>query len=312
MRWPDFFLYSCPTFAPDVPSGRNCPAMDIDLLKTFLEVNATRHFGRAADNLYLTPAAVSARVRQLEHILGVELFIRSRNNIQLTPEGERLVSHAETMLLAWQRARQDVTLPAEQASPLTVGATYSFWRFAMPERLDLIHNLLADLPLRMEAHPADTLVHMLQERTLDLALLLEPPALAGFRADKVGQIRLVLLSTDPAATAKTALGSGYVQVDWGASFGLFHAKRFGDTPAPVLQTNMGAVALDYLQTLRQRGQSGAAWLPQGILERKEGAGLALVKGVPAFSRPVYAVYRTATERKDAIAALVGVLKPLQV
>ena len=40
--------------------------MDIDLLKTFLEVNKTRHFGRAADNLYLTPAAVSARVRQLE------------------------------------------------------------------------------------------------------------------------------------------------------------------------------------------------------------------------------------------------------
>ena len=43
--------------------------MDIDLLKTFLEVNKTRHFGRAADNLYLTPAAVSARVRQLEQIL---------------------------------------------------------------------------------------------------------------------------------------------------------------------------------------------------------------------------------------------------
>ncbi len=286
--------------------------MDIDLLKTFLEVNATRHFGRAADNLFLTPAAVSARVRQLEHILGVELFIRSRNNIQLTPEGERLVSHAETMLLAWQRARQDVTLAPEQASPLTVGATYSFWRFALPERLDLMHGLLAELPLRTEAHPADALLHKLQERTLDLALLLEPPALEGFRADKIGQIRLVLVSTEPAATARTALGSGYIRVDWGTSFGQFHDKRFGDTAVPVLDTNMGALALDYLHTRRRHGQAGAAYLPQGILEREEGKGLMPVKGVPAFSRPVYAVYRSATERKDAIAALMSVLKPLQV
>ena len=65
--------------------------MDIDLLKTFLEVEKTRHFGRAANNLYLTQSAVSARIRLLEETLGVTLFIRHRNNIQLTKKGERLV-----------------------------------------------------------------------------------------------------------------------------------------------------------------------------------------------------------------------------
>ncbi|MBT3834433.1 MAG: LysR family transcriptional regulator, partial [Gammaproteobacteria bacterium] len=34
--------------------------MDIDLLKTFVEVNRTRHFARAAENLFVTSAAVSA------------------------------------------------------------------------------------------------------------------------------------------------------------------------------------------------------------------------------------------------------------
>ena len=71
--------------------------MDIELLRTFIEVRKTRHFGKAAENLYLTQAAVSARIRQLEQLLGVKLFIRSRNNIQLTSEGERLVSHAQTV-----------------------------------------------------------------------------------------------------------------------------------------------------------------------------------------------------------------------
>src|SRR3990167_2497292 len=286
--------------------------MDTDLLKTFLEVNTTRHFGRAADNLYLTPAAVSARVRQLEHILGVELFIRSRNNIQLTPEGERLVPHAETMLLAWSHARQDVVMPADQGRRLTAGATYSFWRFAMAEQVPRLYGLLPDLALRAEAHPVDILVRRLEERPLDLALLLEPPTLAGFRADKIGQIRLVLVSSDPEASVRTALQDGYVHVDWGDAFDLFFSKRFGDAAVPLLHTNLASIALDYLQQQRLQNHKAAAWLPQSVLESAEGKGLVQVKGVPAFSRPVHAVYRTGSERRDAIAAFVGRLKPLKI
>jgi DNA-binding transcriptional LysR family regulator len=74
--------------------------MDIDLLKTFLEVNRTRHFGRAAENLFLTQSAVSARVRQLEDTIGVPLFTRTRNDIQLTPAGTRLLKYAESILNA--------------------------------------------------------------------------------------------------------------------------------------------------------------------------------------------------------------------
>lgn len=281
--------------------------MDIDLLKTFLEVNRTRHFGRAADNLYLTPAAVSARVRQLEHILGVDLFQRSRNNIQLTPQGERLVPHAETLLLAWSRARQDVALEADSLQQLNLGSTYSLWRFGLGHALNAIYDLQPDVAVRAEAHPADTLNRMLQERTLDLALLLEPPEMSGFKAEKVGQVKLVLVSSDPAATVKSALQSGYVMVDWGVSFELFHSRRYGDASQPVLHTNMGMLALEYLQQ-----QVGAAYLPQSVLSQPAGQGLERVKGAPAFTRPVFGVYRSASDRRDAIVRLLHQLKPLAI
>jgi LysR family transcriptional regulator, flagellar master operon regulator len=45
--------------------------VDTELLKTFLEVSRTRHFGRAAESLYLTQSAVSFRIRQLENQPGV-------------------------------------------------------------------------------------------------------------------------------------------------------------------------------------------------------------------------------------------------
>ncbi len=72
--------------------------MDTELLKTFLEVSRTRHFGRAAEALYLTQSAVSFRIRQLENQLGVNLFTRHRNNIRLTPAGEKLLPYAETLM----------------------------------------------------------------------------------------------------------------------------------------------------------------------------------------------------------------------
>ena len=41
-------------------------SMETELLRTFIEVYRMRSFTRAAQNLSITPSAVSARVRQLE------------------------------------------------------------------------------------------------------------------------------------------------------------------------------------------------------------------------------------------------------
>lgn len=102
--------------------------MDTELLKTFLEVQKTRHFGKAAENLYLTQSAVSFRIRQLEQNLGVALFNRHRNNIQLTEAGELLLPHAEAVISALQRARaqlqQQISLPQRLAISVETGLQF--------------------------------------------------------------------------------------------------------------------------------------------------------------------------------------------
>jgi DNA-binding transcriptional LysR family regulator len=102
--------------------------LDTELLKTFLEVQKTRHFGKAADNLYLTQSAVSFRIRQLEQSLGVALFSRHRNNIQLTEAGELLLPHAEAVISALQAARtqlqQQSSLPQRLSVAVEPGLQY--------------------------------------------------------------------------------------------------------------------------------------------------------------------------------------------
>ena len=282
--------------------------MDIELLKTFLEVNKTRHFGRAADNLYLTPAAVSARVRQLEQILGAELFIRTRNNIQLTLEGERLVPHAETMLLSWSRAVQDVVLKEDQQTQLTLGTTSNIWQFGLKQQAERLFDGLPNTAVRLLSHPAETLVRMLREHALDVAILMEPPALADYSAVKVGQIKLMLVSSCESANTRSAVQQGYVLVDWGISFSVFHAKRFGDLPRPAFHTNMGGVALDYVcADDEQKGR--AAYLPHSVLERLT-TGLYQVAGTPSFVRPLYAVYRSSAPDAEVIESALTAIKPL--
>ncbi|VGD28528.1 DNA-binding transcriptional regulator DsdC [Klebsiella pneumoniae] len=53
---------------------------------------AARHesFALAADELALTPSAVSHRINQLEEELGIQLFVRSHLKVELTREGKRV------------------------------------------------------------------------------------------------------------------------------------------------------------------------------------------------------------------------------
>ncbi|MEG2131941.1 LysR family transcriptional regulator, partial [Pseudomonas sp.] len=53
---------------------------------------AARHlsFTRCAEELHITPGAVSQQIRQLEERLGFRLFLRRARGVELSAEGQRL------------------------------------------------------------------------------------------------------------------------------------------------------------------------------------------------------------------------------
>lgn len=274
--------------------------MDIDLLKTFLEVNKARHFGRAADNLFITPAAVSARIKQLEASLGVSLFVRQRNNLRLSPEGERLVPHAEQMLLGWARLRQDIGASRALSTEIALGATPQAWSHALSTQWCTLLAQHRDVQWRMVAEPHPQLLEHLFASTLDVVILPEAPVNKELEVRRLGQVRLVMLSSQPGLGLKQALQTQYIWVDWGTPFELFHIRKFGDQPLPVLSTNVTHVALDYL-----RQHPACAYLPDYLLAHSEQTGLYRVKGAPGFHWPLFAVYRAGHPREDLIGSVLS-------
>ncbi|WKE65338.1 HTH-type transcriptional regulator HdfR [Gallaecimonas kandeliae] len=270
--------------------------MDTELLKTFLEVHRCRHFGKAAENLYLTQSAVSFRIRQLESQLGVALFTRHRNNIQLTNAGERLLPHAEAMLLSWQRARQDIALASHQSVQLAVSASANIWDPFLQRRLPIIYQSLGQVALRADTAPPDVLVRMLLERRLDLALLFDPPKVEELEVRELGQLRLQLVSSQEELDLEAALKGPYVKVDWGTQFSIQHAKLVKEQAPPLLHTGIARIALDFILD-----HGGSAYLPQGLAEEAlEKGRLHPVAGAPQIAREIYGAHLKDAERVGLI------------
>ena len=79
--------------------------MDMDQVRTFLEVVEAGSFVRAAESLNVTQSTVSARIKELEVRLGQPLFIRRKSGVALTTAGKRFQPHAATMMHVLQQAR---------------------------------------------------------------------------------------------------------------------------------------------------------------------------------------------------------------
>lgn len=259
--------------------------MDLELLRTFLEVNRTRHFGQAADALHLTQAAVSARIKLLENILGVRLFDRLRRDIRLTPEGNRLLRHADVLIAGWRKARQEVSFGGAQQR-LAVGGSLRLWDMLLQDWFHRVRRQLPELAINAESHTPEVLTRHLLDGLLDLAFMLEPAQLEVLQIEAVGVIDLVLVGNNPDADIDTALGDDYLMVDWGLAHALEHRRLFPDMPEPRIRVSQAKMALAHLLEL-----GGFAYLPVPLVANHlDNEDLFLIADAPLMQRHVYAVY----------------------
>jgi len=273
--------------------------MDIGLLKTFLEVNRTRHFGEAADNLYLTQSAVSARIRLLEQTLGVTLFTRTRNNIELTPAGQKLLKYADSILNTWNRARQDIVLQDDKIIPIAVGGVPSLWDILLQDWLHNVYSKYDNFLVHAEVHGQETLVKRLIDGSIDVAFLFEALQLPEVELVEIATIELVLVSSQKDMTVPQAMDTNYVLVNWGTSFAISHAQYFSEFKPPVMHAHLGRLAYEFI---RRRG--GSAYLAESMVRRDiKAKRLFLVKDAPVLSRRAYAAIPSRTQRGDMVKQL---------
>lgn len=113
---------------------------------------AARHgsFNKAADELAVTPSAISHQIKSLEGFLGLELFRRTKRRVVLTEEGEEYLPHIQSMFERLNEATQSL-LARQGAGTLHLSVAPAFLtRWLMP-RMEGFQQQYPDIELEISA-----------------------------------------------------------------------------------------------------------------------------------------------------------------
>jgi LysR family transcriptional regulator, glycine cleavage system transcriptional activator len=130
--------------------------------------SAARHlsFTRAADELFVTQAAVSHQIKSLEEFLGVQLFVRRNRQLLLTDEGQQYWPKIRDIFEILSSATQEIR-SQRATGVLTVSTVPTFATVWLVPRLSAFKKLHPDIEVRLKA--SDELVDFVRE-DVDVAI----------------------------------------------------------------------------------------------------------------------------------------------
>src|SRR5262250_392753 len=89
---------------PDADAENGHAGIEFRDLRYFAAVGEELHFGRAAARLYISQPGLSLAIARLEREFQVQLFTRTRSNVELTEAGTKLLDHARGLLAGLNEA----------------------------------------------------------------------------------------------------------------------------------------------------------------------------------------------------------------
>ncbi len=149
----------------------------LNSLRAFEAAARLGSFKAAAEELHVTPTAISHQIRALEERLGSSLFLRKTRAVELTDSGEQLARAAHQAL---QQLAQAVEQIRERPPQLTVATTHAFAALVLAPRLETFYR---DHPeIRVIVQTSEQWVDLERDRQVDVAIRYgRPPEQPGVR-----------------------------------------------------------------------------------------------------------------------------------
>jgi LysR family transcriptional regulator, flagellar master operon regulator len=257
--------------------------MNLDELRTFLEVIDSGSLVAAAPRLHVSPSTVTARINALEEQLGCQLLHRNKSGAELTAAGFRLQRYAELMTQLWRQARYDVALPPGVQGVCNVGLEFDLWRDVGSRFLGHVRSHAPAVATAIWPGEQRQLSRWLGMGLIDAAFCYAAEAGEGFSSRVLLEDALLLVSARPGASAE--LDASYVYVDHGDEFRRQHAEAFPGARPSLVTIAASEWAFEYLEATGSKG-----YLPARIARPHAASGrLHPVAAAPRFVRRVYLV-----------------------
>jgi len=173
-------------------------------IQVFEAVARHMSFTRAAEELFLTQPAVSMQVKQLEEQLGVPLFEQLGKRIFLTEAGKEVYDYSRA--INQQLTEMETVL--DRLKGLTGGrltiSVASTANYFIPTLLGVFNQRFSGIEISLDVTNRETLLRQLNDNTVDLVIMGQPPAELELEAGPFMDNPLVIVAPPdhPLATKK--------------------------------------------------------------------------------------------------------------
>lgn len=147
--------------------------MDLNYMKSFMEVARCQSFTKAAENLGYVQSSITAQIQKLEHEYGVILFERYGRSMRLTSAGEQLRETFAHILQLYDDSKR--TIARQAKGILEIGTIESLMAFLLPP---LFHRFLQSYPginLQVNELKEPSILQAVRTGQLDIGILMDLP-----------------------------------------------------------------------------------------------------------------------------------------
>lgn len=296
--------------------------MELRQLQYAVQIAAERNFSRAAEKLHIAQPSLSQQLSKLEKEIGVLLFQRNTNSVELTHAGVAFVEQAQKIIDAMEQLKQEMAdISYTRKGKVVVGSLPITGSHILPYVLPVFHEQYPDIEVVLMEDTSTNLEKLtasgqtdicllslpLQEQSLTYEAVIDeqidlavPPnhilaALASCNQSKL--IHIEDLRDEPFIILKKGQGFRQITIDL--------CQAAGFTPRIVFESSN----IETVQSLVATGM-GIAFVPQFIAraKRSEFIPVYLPLAEPSPSRTLVIAYRKGRYLSKAAEAFIDVFK----
>lgn len=253
---------------------RQPPLIELRLWRQFLAVADELHFGHAAQRLNMTQPPLTQAIAQLEVLLGLKLFDRTKRSVQLTVAGAALVPEARDLLARAQALPTYARASADgEAGRLRLAFVSTVGFDLLPRWVRAFREQYPKVQLELIEATGDVQLQALERGEIDAGFMLHSPGFAppGLTCQRIAQDPLVVAVPEQSGLAgnsglmlKDLLGQPLVIFPrrilpslYDAIFAMYHAS--GHLPRVAQE----AIQMQTIVNLVSAGL-GVAWVPDSV------------------------------------------------
>lgn len=266
---------------------------DLDTqIRTFLQVTKSGSFRRAAEEMFVTQAAVTIRIKSLESWLGFDVFNRHRRGVELTSRGMRFIDYARNAVDIIEHGREEARRADSYRAHYRYMSQFLLLENFSLDWLNWMKLKAPDVSISIDSSPSMLAAKDIGNGLLDLAVGYQYSVTRGVVFEPLFDERLILVtSMDDISRWR----ENYIAIGWDDQFEDEQRQFIGDLDG---RYRIRAQFIDVARAILLR-EPASTYVVERFAKPLIKKGLiSQVSPAPIFKRAAYAIYPTSPTHLD--------------